>query len=189
MTEESQENKTSSQNTPSTAIPTGVLIENKKNPFPHPLIKIFGVILLLLIGFIMGQSFERIRFRHNLQWRQNYQTNFFGKFQPREMRHIMGNIAPRPMRSFGILGTVLSMEESNFVVQDGDGNEQSIQIDDKTIFRFDRFQSKIPTINNIKVGNRIAVFGRPNNNGQIYATLIRIFSDNNPPTPSTNPIK
>lgn len=153
--------------------------------FPRGLVYIFGIIALMLIGFLGGQAFERTRVRHATLWRDNYRANFFGDFGRRNTRGgMMGNFAPpMPMHSFGLFGSIISADNSKISVQDDDGVEQSIQITNNTTIRHNRDNA---TVNDLKNGQRVAIFGQPNNQGQIAATLIRIFDDNIP-TASASP--
>lgn len=141
--------------------------------FPRSLVYVCGVIALLLIGFISGRASERGSVRHALLWQNNYRANFFDDFGSRNMRGgMMNNFASMPMRSHGFLGTVISVSDENISVQSNDGIEQSVQITDQTIIRRNRDKVEITDLKN---GERVAIFGQPNNKGQVAAVLIRIF--------------
>lgn len=144
---------------------------------------VFGVVALLLVGFVAGQRFERIRFRHDMQWRNNYDNNFFGGFRPRNMENMMRNFAPPPMRSHGIIGTIMSVDDSSLIIKDNDGIEQSLEINKSTVVRSEIFPNKPEEL---KVGMKVAVLGRPDNKGQISAIIIKIleYKENSSPTPS-----
>jgi len=80
----------------------------------------------------------------------------------------------RPMgpRAHAALGKILTMDDNKLTISGEDGFEQVIVINDKTIFRNeDQSASK----DGLRVDARIAVFGSPNEKGQIDAKLIRIF--------------
>jgi hypothetical protein len=158
--------------------------EANKRPAHNYFIFACGVIALLLLGFIGGQSFERARINHSTLWRNNYRANFFNDFGPRNNHGMMGGFAPMPMRSFGLFGTIFSIDNNKISVQGEDGVEQSIQITNNTVIRHNRDSA---TVNDLKSGQRVAVFGQPNNQGQIAATLIRIFDNDNIPAASASP--
>jgi hypothetical protein len=57
-------------------------------------------------------------------------------------------------------------------VQDKTGTEEPILLTPTTVIRLD---NKAQTAADLKTGQQVAVFGQPNNQGQIQAEFIRIF--------------
>lgn len=140
---------------------------------------VIGGIALLFIGHLSGQVFERSRVRHFLGWRNNYEHNFFGSPSFHDDSHGMGPSSR--FRAHSLLGKILAIEDNKLTVQDmHDQTEQSVVISDATVIRTDGSAAER---NDLKIEQQIAVFGRPNNEGQIEARLIRIFPDNENPIP------
>lgn len=150
-----------------------VKTEQPRKPISRRTVFICGIIALLLLGFIGGQAFERARFRHFTRWQNNYQQNFFGnRNQP-----LRGGMMPGgPFRSHAILGTILSVNGNSLSVQDNDGSvEQAINISASTVIQNNNGQG---SVSDLQQGQQIAIFGRPADNGQIEASLIRILNNN-----------
>lgn len=148
----------------------------------HHIFIICSIIALLLLGFIGGQAFERARFRHSTRWQNNYERNFFNdRSRPQRNGMLSLGMMPGPFRSHAILGTVLSVNNDSVSVQDNNGNvEQAINISNSTVIQNSNGKG---SVTDLQPGQRIAIFGRPTSNGQIDASLIRIF-DANTPAPS-----
>jgi hypothetical protein len=158
------------------------LVNQSKKHTHNYFIFICGAIALLLLGFIGGQSFERARIRHFIGWTNNYERNFFGNQQMPLQNQMMRDLPPDSFRTHAILGKILTAEASKISVQSDDGVEQSIQITNTTAIRHNNDNAKV---NDLKNGQRVAIFGQPNNQGQIAATLIRIFDDNTSAPPAS----
>lgn len=153
-----------------------------RKPVSRHMIFIFGTIALLLLGFIGGQAFERARVKHLVDWKDNYERNFFGdkKPAPRGMRPD-GGMMGGPFRSHAIVGTILSINNNNVSIQDNDGSiEQSITISDSTVIQKINGRG---AVSDLETGQRIAIFGRPVSGGRVEATLIRVL-DKITPTPT-----
>lgn len=149
---------------------------------------IIGVLTLLLAGFLCGQRFEQRRMNHWLGWRDNYERNFFGSPMLRgsgmgflgSPKHGFGQ-PPLTMRAHGLIGKILTVSDNKLTVQDSrDQIEQSVVINEATIIRRD---GETAQVTDLQADQRIAVFGRPNDQGQIVAQLIRIFSADENPLP------
>lgn len=161
-----------------------------RKPTPHYLVFVCGVIALLLLGFIGGQAYERARIRHFARWQDNYQQNFFGnRNQPARGEMMQERMLAGPFRSHAILGTVLSVNNNSVSIQDQDGNvEQAINISNSTVIQKNNGRGIIA---DLQQGQRIAIFGRPTNNGQIDASLIRILNNataTSVPSTSASPV-
>lgn len=143
-----------------------------QRPVPFKVGVALGIIALLLIGFLAGQAAERNRVRHFIGWRNNYQRNFFG---PRSFE-----APPHFIRAHSLLGKILTTDNDKLIVQGHDNVEQSIVLNDQTVIRRDGASA---ARSDLKANQQIAVFGEPNNEGQIVAKLIRIFEENENPIP------
>jgi|GEM_PF-1542420 hypothetical protein len=174
MTETIQETKETKPEQPIT--PTSPL-KHPRKPLPHHLVFVCGVVALLLLGFIGGQTFERARIRHFVGWQNNYEQNFFGdRGRPQRSGMMPLGMPPGgPFRSHAILGTVLSINNDIVSIQDNNGNvEQAINISNSTVIQ--KNTGKAQT-SDLQPGQKIAVFGQPSGNGQISASLIRILGN------------
>jgi len=146
---------------------------------PKNIIIILGGIAIFLVGFLLGQRFERNRLRHFQGWNDNYQNIFFSARRmdpPPPPEHIRSPLMA--IRAHGLIGKILNISGTKLTVQGDDQVEESVITDEKTIVRIDGSPA---SLEDMKVGQRIAVFGQPNNQGQIAANFIRIFKDNNAP--------
>ena len=76
----------------------------------------------------------------------------------------------------GAAGRVVSVSLPTTVIQDGDGIEKVVHISENTAVR--RLRNDV-TPTDIKVGDFAVVIGKPNDVGQVEATLIRLLP---PPT-------
>jgi len=138
-------------------------------------IALFAVFLLVFkIGVFVGYKKAQFSYR----WGENYQRNFAG---PR--RGFFGNIKrgfedKDFINAHGTFGEIIkidtatSSEKSILIVKGKDDAEKTIIISNKTIIIKGRDAVKS---NDIKVDDRIAVIGSPNEQGQIEARLIRVF--------------
>lgn len=128
--------------------------------------------------FQLGVSLGERKALHFNRWSENYGRNFGprGMLEPGFSREMMR--APQPFGgpmlpgSHGIFGKVLSTDGVSFVVQGQDSVEQSILVTSSTAIRSGNSEAKI---SDIKAEQSVSVFGRPNDQGQIEAKLIRLL--------------
>lgn len=126
-----------------------------------------GAVVLMLASFSLGQyvGFRKASFAF-----QNG-NNFYNTFGP----HTGGPMMPPPpdfSDVHGSAGKVISLSLPTITIEDRDGTEKVIVLDDKTIIR--RFRDTI-TPQDIVVGDQIVAIGDPNTQSQIAAKLIRIL--------------
>ena len=150
------------------------------------LIKTLYVILILFIailifsaGIITGLnkgSFEK-------DWGEHYGENF-------GMGHMKGQIMGDPTGintpiSHGAIGKILDIQLPTLVVQDKDGTEKVILVNDDTGIEKVRNFIKV---SDLKVGDFLVVIGSPNSQAQIQAKFIRVIPSPNllNPNPNTN---
>jgi len=147
-------------------------IKTQQKQMSHYLVYVCGIIALLLIGFIAGQSFERARIQHFISWNNNYEKNFFGN-QPMPPSR---GLPPDSFRSHAILGKILVVEENKISVQDERSKqEQAIIVSDSTVIQFNNSNIQVK---DLKPDQKVAIFGQPNSDGQIVASLIRVLDTN-----------
>ncbi|MDP3794105.1 MAG: hypothetical protein Q8R07_05165, partial [Candidatus Uhrbacteria bacterium] len=120
-----------------------------------------GALILLLGAFSAGVHVGERRIRH---WLFNPHQNFRGGRSPFE----------RPLfpAGHGVFGKILSVSGSILVVQGKDRVEQDVLVTTSTMIRVGREEGSLA---NIRVDGQAAVFGSPNDQGQIEARLIRLF--------------
>ena len=129
---------------------------------------ILGGLGLLLIGLVAGQTIGERRAAHAGRWQQNYERNFFG--YAKEGQHFG---KPRHfLKGHALLGEVLTVSENTITVKGQDDTEQSVSLTDNTVIRRN---GSAGTRDDLAAGTRVAVFGHPNNEGQVEARLIRMF--------------
>jgi len=131
-------------------------------------VSIIAIIILLLLVFRMGVEVGMRRADFSLQWGRNY-SRFFGEPQRGFDREFFGQ---GPMNAFGNAGTVLGVSTNTLAIQGNNGNEQSIAVTSATMIKN---RADTITLDKIKAGDHVVVFGAPNGNGQIEARLIRVF--------------
>lgn len=128
---------------------------------------ILGGIGLLLIGLFAGQAIGERRANHAGRWQQNYERNFFGA---KGARHF--GKPPHFLKGHALLGEVLTVSENTITVKGQDNTEQSVSLTDNTVIRRN---GNSGSREDLATGTRVAVFGHPNDTGQVAARLIRIF--------------
>jgi hypothetical protein len=127
-----------------------------------------GMFVLLLASFSLGQyvGYRKASFAF-----QNG-NNFYNTYGPR--RGMMPGTLPPPDFSdaHGSAGKVVGITLPTITIEDRDGTEKTIVIDDKTTIR--KFRDTI-TAQDIAIGDQIVAIGEPNAQSQIAASLIRIL--------------
>lgn len=142
--------------------------------FHNPKIKItFAVIISLVIILIAFECGAQYGFRKALfvnSWNNNM---FRGMHDPRFM------FAPFSKRSDdarpnGIVGEIVSLQLPAIMIKGKTTSEEVIIVDAKTTIHKMREQS---TTTDLKIGDDIVVIGKPNPEGQILASFIRILPE------------
>jgi len=145
-----------------------------------------GVILVALVSFAGGVfvGFRKARFSY--RFGENYERNFVGgPFQGpagmmgRGPRGMMGDFEGRGFRNgHGIAGNIISISDSNIVIKDRNGQENTISVSDQTLIK--RGQDTVK-LTDLKQDEQIVVIGKPGDNGTVSADLIRVFDMTNQP--------
>ena len=139
------------------------------------IIGIAGFIVIILIfsaGIFIGGAKARFSYR----WAENYHQNFAGPGGG-----FVGDwrkMPPMPMPdnfidSRGAFGNIIKIDTSNFVIKERGDVEKVIVINDNTVIKN---AGNTVKIDELKVGDSVVVIGSPNDQGQINAEFIRVFS-------------
>lgn len=142
-------------------------------------------VLVLVVGG--GAFFGGIKYQENagLKAEKSQYTNpFSGRNQFENMRN--GNtknntttqtgVGEKRMGNGQLTGEITSVDSSSITVKSNDGSSKIILISDKTTI------SKASTgqISDLKVGEKVAVFGTPNTDGSVIGSSVQL----NPVTPN-----
>lgn len=144
---------------------------------------IIGVVLCALIIFSLGVSVGLHKGKFSCRWGENYERNFVGSrendshkgFMPRPPE-FMDRLEGREFRNaHGLAGEIISIAQDKIVVQDRDGKENTVIINDKTLIKSRRDNLKIT---DLQQNDEVVIMGKPGNDGMMQADLIRVFEKN-----------
>jgi len=131
----------------------------------------FAVIVLIFgAGMVVGGMKAQFSYR----WTESYHKNFAGPRNGflndwRNNLFFPGDF----IEGHGAFGEIIELEEDGFVIKGRGGIEKLIMItQDTTIKKGKRIKE-----DSLKVGDNIVVIGSPNEEGQIEASLIRLFNE------------
>lgn len=175
ITESVEEKIPASQGPIPSAGETSFATDTKKRQdmLKHILILLTGFIVLILIfsaGFLVGGMKAKFSYR----WAESYHKNFAG---PRG--GFFGNWRNPPplpgdfIESHGIFGEIIKINNSDFVIKGRREMENMILVTENTVIKEG---GKTIKKGEMKVGDSVVVIGSPNDQGQITAELIRVFS-------------
>ncbi len=132
--------------------------------------------LFLVFGLGVAVGYERAIF--SSRFGENYYRNFYGL-----SRGLLGSMSgPMPVNAHGGVGTVMDVSSSSLSIRDSANNERSIAIFPDTVIRENDMTI---TSDLLKVGERIAVIGAPDEQGQIRARFIRVLAVESPEVSGT----
>lgn len=137
---------------------------------------ILGVLAGIIVAtffFGLGTKFGFDRAMFLCLMNKNYERNFIGD-RGGSWREISGDNA---VGMHGVVGSIISVGSTSLSVLDRDDLEKSIQISSSTSIK--SFNKKIG-IFELKVNDKVIIFGSPNDKGQIQATMVRIAPGNMP---------
>lgn len=120
-----------------------------------------AAVILFVATFAAGVSVGEQKARHFSNWSKNYPDMFDSRGNPRG-----------PRGTHGAFGKVLSVSGSEVVVQGRDGVEQNVLVTSSTEIRVGRERG---AMDDVRPDDQAAVFGAPNDDGQIEARLIRLM--------------
>jgi len=145
-------------------------MQNKKSNLDILKWLIIGLAGLAIIVLIFGAGVfvGGLKAKFSCHWAENYHKNFAG---PKNgFMEDWRKIPPMPgdlIESHGAFGEIIEMQENSFVMKGRENIEKVVLIKPDTI---------INKKGELAVGDQVVVIGSPNDNGQIEAKLIRIFS-------------
>ena len=138
------------------------------------------VVVVLIFG--AGVKIGEMKARFSYRWAENYHKNFAG---PRG--GFFGNwknlASDNFIESHGAFGEIIKIDGNNLVVKGRENIEKIVLVNEKTVIKSGFKDIKI---SDLKVGNKIVIIGSPNEQGQIEAKFIRVFSDNDFKRPLPN---
>ncbi len=132
--------------------------------------------LIILIGtFTLGVNLGERKARHFSGWYENYGGMFYKHAPP--MPRPGQPFAPRMPDPHGVFGKILSISDTNLVIQGKDGIEQNVLVTSSTVIRVGNERTNMTDLHREGIINLdAAAFGEPNGQGQIEARLIRLFN-------------
>lgn len=138
------------------------------------IIGLVGFAVLILV-FGAGVKVGTLKARYSYQWADNYHKNFAG---PRG--GFFGDWRRFPAGDFigghGAFGEIIELNDSGFVIRGRADVEKIVVITEDTAIK--KGQETIE--DGLQVGDRVTIIGSPNEEGQIEAKLIRLFSEDDP---------
>lgn len=143
-----------------------------KAPKTKTLLWILCSILVVLVSFGVGiiVGYHRAIFASG--WDENYYRNFYGASNSGFIMGI-GPEAPPPFNAHGVAGEVIDVGPSMLSVEDSAGNEQSVFVASATPIRE---MDNTVSLTAVEVGDRVTIIGEPNDDGQVEARFIRVFT-------------
>lgn len=143
---------------------------------------VIGVLLVAFVSFAGGLAVGFHKARFSYAFGENYERNFMGRDRDEvggEPR-MMPFGAPRNFdgsgfrNGHGLIGEVISLSGHSVVVKDPSGKENIVALSDETLVRGGRDEMKIV---DLQTGNKIAVIGKPGDDGTVNADFIRVLSE------------
>ncbi len=127
------------------------------------------VVLIFGIGMFVGGMKAKFSYR----WAESYHKNFAGP-----KNGFLGDwrvlLPPGDfIESHGTFGEIIEIEGNTLIVKGREDIEKVVLVGEKTIIKLGRKNIKI---SDLKVDDRVVIIGSPNEQGQIEASLIRLFS-------------
>lgn len=134
----------------------------------HKLLAVLAGALILVFVFSAGVLVGHEKERFSNRWEKNYYGNIMGP--PR--RGMMGFWGRPNFNAHSGLGQIIKIDGNNLTVNDQGNVEKTIVVNDQT-----KIIKNLQTIklSDLKVNDQIIVIGRPNEQGQIEARLIRVM--------------
>ena len=129
---------------------------------------VVGELVLLLVVFGLGMAVGDHRSLFASRFGENYYHNFLGMGDGFGGRMEMGHF-----NTHGVAGTVIDVTSSTISVKNFRGSEESVAILPETIVS-ENDNTVSSTV--ITVGNDVIVVGQPDNQGEIRARFIRLFT-------------
>lgn len=138
------------------------------------IIGLAGFVVLLLV-FGAGVKVGTLKARYSYKWAETYHKNFGGPrggFLDDWRRFPAGDF----ISGHGAFGEIIEIKDNGFVIKGRENAEKVVIINQEVTIIKGRETMK----DGLKVGDRVVIIGTPNNEGQIEAKLIRVFSEDDP---------
>ena len=136
----------------------------KANHFNKLLMVLAGALVLVFV-FAAGVLVGHEKGRFSRAWGENYYRNIMGPG-----RRGMMNFARSDFNAHSGVGQIIKIDGNSLIIKDRSNIEKIILVTDKTAIIRDKQNIKIT---DLEVDDKIVVIGRPNDQGQIEARLIR----------------
>jgi len=136
----------------------------------NKLLIVLAVIVVLVFVFSFGVFVGHEKGRFSRNWGENYYGNIMGR-GGRGGFSMMDFDRPGFNAHSG-LGQIIKIDGNSLIIKDQANIEKTILVTDKTTIIRDRQNIAIADLN---VDDKIIVIGRPNDQGQIEPTLIRVL--------------
>ena len=146
------------------------LKETLKSSHLNKILIILAMMVVLVFVFSTGVFVGQEKAKFSRAWGENYYGNIMGPNQ-RGLRGFMDFGRPGFNAHSG-LGQIIRIEGNGLIIKGLDNVEKTIAVDDKTAIQ--KFRQSLK-ISDLKVDEFVVVIGRPNNQGQIEARLIRVM--------------
>ncbi len=145
---------------------------------------VVGVLLVAVISFAGGLAVGFHKARFSYAFGEHYEKNFMGRDGGTMMGgdRRMSFASPRDFdgsdfhNGHGLIGEIISLSDNSLVVKDSSGKENIVALNDKTLVRSGRDEMKVA---DLQTGNRIAVIGKPGDDGTVNADFIRVLGKSN----------
>lgn len=135
----------------------------------------FIILILLCLSFSVGYKVGHRKAAFSYKWSENYHKLFGGPKKGFGLKIGLGK--DDLLEANGAIGTVIKIENDNFIIKGKDNVERSIRLLSETVIRKGRSDIK-PS--DLKIDDQVVVIGSASSTGQIEAKMIRVF-----PAPSS----
>ncbi len=137
-----------------------------------------GVVLVALLSFAVGVRVGLHKALFSTHFGQNYERNFMGGFEEKGTRMMppfgkMMDANDRGVRNpHGVGGKIISIAGDTLVIKDRNDQENSVRVSETT--SINRGKETV-VLQDLAVGDRLVVVGKPGDDGIIMAELVRVF--------------
>lgn len=132
-----------------------------------------GVLLVALVSFGFGMRVGMHKALFSSQWGRNYERNFMGPEGNTRGPQFADRFMGRAWRNgHGLAGDVLSVTSDGLIIKNPENQESTVSVGDATIINHG---TETVRLQDVRVGDRVVVIGKPQEDGTVKARLIRIF--------------
>jgi len=136
----------------------------------NKLLIVLATIVVLVFVFTFGVFVGHEKGRFSRDWGEHYYGNIMGPGG--RVGFGMMDFDRPAFNAHSGLGQIIKIDDNNLIIKDQSNIEKTILVTDKTAIIRDRQNIGIA---DLKVDDQIIVIGRPNDQGQIEPTLIRVL--------------